>query len=151
MQNYILKCIPSQYTAKKVHLALCSLINCRTGLTDRDYILVLISTMLRPPSANVFNSDSLFKATGLLFQRNGYAIVFNFSTFFKLFGSEVRVPVYQMEPHSTDCRAILYKWTHLFEELIQRYIRSYLYLLLTPTPTSKPQPKGFPFLRLANC
>ena len=66
-------------------------------------MLVLISTMLRPPSANVFNSDSLFKVWGLLFQRN--AIVFNFSN---LFGIEVRLPMYRMEPHSTDCRVILY-------------------------------------------
>jgi hypothetical protein len=44
--------------------------------------------MLRPSSANVFNSDSLFKALGLLCQINGYAIVFNVST---LFGSEVRL------------------------------------------------------------
>ena len=42
--------------------------------------------MLRPSSANVFNSDYLFKALGLLCQINGYAIVFNVST---LFGSEV--------------------------------------------------------------
>ena len=48
--------------------------------------------MLRPPSADVFNSDSLFKASGLLFQRNGYAIVFNVST---LFCSEVRLPMYE--------------------------------------------------------
>ena len=40
--------------------------------------------MLRPPSANVFNSDSIFKAFGLMCQINGYAIVFNVST---LFGS----------------------------------------------------------------
>ena len=43
--------------------------------------------MLRPSSANVFNSDSLFKALGLLCQISGYAIVFNV---FTLFGSEVR-------------------------------------------------------------
>ena len=79
--------------------------------------------MLRPPSANEFNSDSLFKALGLLCQRNGYAIVFNVST---LFGSEVRLLMYQMEPHSTDCRVILYKLTHFYEEWILRYIRSYL-------------------------
>ena len=47
------------------------LINCRTCLTNRDSILVLISKILKPPSANVFNSDFLFKASGLLFQRNG--------------------------------------------------------------------------------
>ena len=99
--------------------------NYRTCLTNRDYILVLISTMLRPPSTNVFNNDSLFKTSGLLFQRNAYAIVFNFST---LFGSDVRLPVYQVEPHSTDCRVILYKVTHFSEEWILRYIRSYLYL-----------------------
>ena len=90
--------------------------------------------MLRPPSANVFNSDSLFKASGLLFQRNGYAIVFNFST---LFGSEVRLPMYQVEPHSIDCRLILYKLTHLSEELILRYIRSYRHLLLTEHPRQR--------------
>ena len=136
--------MPSQYTAKKVYLALCSLINCRTCSTNRDYILVLISTMLRPPSANVFNSDSLFKALGLLCQRNGYAIVFNVST---LFGSEVRLPVYQMEPHSTDCRVILYKLTHFSEEWILRYTRSYLYLFLTEHPHQRPShtPKVFPF------
>ena len=61
----------SQYTAKKVHLALCSFINCRTCLTNIDCILVLRSTILRPPSAYVFISDFLFKASGLLFQRNG--------------------------------------------------------------------------------
>ena len=109
----------------KDYLALCSLINCRTCFINRDYILVLISTMLRPPSANVFNSDSLFKALVLLFQRNGYAIVFNVST---LCGSEVRLPMYHMEPHSTDCRVILYKLTHFSEEWILRYIRSYLNL-----------------------
>ena len=54
--TYSVMCIPNQYTAKKVHLALCSLINCRTCLTNRDSILVLISIILRPPSANVFNS-----------------------------------------------------------------------------------------------
>ena len=81
--------------------------------------------MLRPPSANVFNSDSLFKALVLLFQRNGYAIVFNVST---LCGSEVRLPMYHMEPHSTDCRVILSKLTHFSEEWILRYIRSYLNL-----------------------
>ena len=69
--------------------------------------------MLRPPSANVFNSDSIFKAFGLMCQINGYAIVFNVSA---LFGSEVRLPVYQMESHSTDCRVILYKLTHFSEE-----------------------------------
>ena len=37
--------------AKKVHLALCSLINCRTCLTNRHSILVLRSTIVRPPSA----------------------------------------------------------------------------------------------------
>ena len=77
--------------------------------------------MLRPTSANVFNSDSPFKALGLLCQINGYAIVFNVST---LFGSEVRLPMYQMEPHSTDCRVILYKLTHFSEEGILLYIRS---------------------------
>ena len=45
--------------------------------------------MLRPSSANVFNSDSLFKALGLLCQINGHAIVFNVST---LFGSEGKTP-----------------------------------------------------------
>ena len=100
--------------------------------------------MLRPPSANVFNSDSLFKALGLLCQRNGYAIVFNVST---LFGSEVRLPMYQMEPHSTDCRVILYKLTHFSEEWILRYTRSYLYLFLTEHPHQRPShtPKVFPF------
>ena len=49
---------------------LCSLINCRIFWTHRDSILVLISTILRPPSANVFNSDFVLKASGLLFQRN---------------------------------------------------------------------------------
>ena len=81
--------------------------------------------MLRLTAANVFNSDSIFKAFGLMCQINGYAIVFNVST---LFGSEVRLPVYQMEPHRTDCRVILYKLTHFSEEWILRYIRSYLYL-----------------------
>ena len=42
------------------------LINCGTFLTNRDSILVLISTILRPSSANVFNSDFIFKASGLL-------------------------------------------------------------------------------------
>ena len=74
--------------------------------------------MLRPSSANVFNCDSLFKALGLLCQISGYAIVFN------LFGSEVRLPMYQMKPHSTDCRVILYKLTHFSEEGILLYIRS---------------------------
>ena len=100
--------------------------------------------MLRPTLANVFNSDSLFKALGLLCQRNGYAIVFNVST---LFGSEVRLPVYQMEPHSTDCRVILYKLTHFSEEWILRYTRSYLYPFLTEHPHQRPShtPKVFPF------
>ena len=40
-------------------------------------MLVLIYTMLTLPSANVFNSDSLFKASGLLFQRNGCANFLN--------------------------------------------------------------------------
>ncbi len=57
-----LRCIPSQY------IGVMLLINCR----NKDSILVLISTILRPPSANVFNSDFLFKASGLLF-RNGKA------------------------------------------------------------------------------
>ena len=39
---YFLRCIPNQYTTKKVYLALCSLISCRTCLTNRDSILVLI-------------------------------------------------------------------------------------------------------------
>ena len=77
--------------------------------------------MLRHSSANVFNSDSLFKAVGLLCQINGYAISFNVST---LFGSEVRLPMYQMELHSTNWRVILYKLTHLSEEEILLYIRS---------------------------
>ena len=76
--TYSLRCLPSQYTAKKVHLALCSLINCRTCLTNRDAILVLISTILSPPSAYVFTIDSLFKASGLLFQRKVNANLFNF-------------------------------------------------------------------------
>ena len=76
--------------------------------------------MLRPSSADVFNSDSLFKALGLLCQISGYAIVFNVCT---LFGSEVRLPMYQMEPHSTDCRVILYKLTNFSEEGILLYIR----------------------------
>ena len=41
--------------------------------------------------------------------------------------------MYQMEPHSTDCRVILYKLTHFSEEWILRYIRSYLYLFLMNT------------------
>ena len=55
--------------------------------------------MLTLPSANVFNSDSLFKASGLLFQRNGYANLFICST---LFGTEVRLPTYQPDlPYGT--------------------------------------------------
>ena len=81
--------------------------------------------MLRPLSTNVYTSDSIFKVSGLLFQRNGYDIVLNFPT---LFGSEVRLPMYQMEPHSPDCRVVLYKVTHFSEEWILRYIRSYLHI-----------------------
>ena len=51
------------------------LINCRTFLTNRDSILVLRSAILRPPSANVFNSDFLFKASGLLFKEMEMPIV----------------------------------------------------------------------------
>ena len=118
--TYSLRCIPNQYTAKKVHLALCFLINCRTCLTNRDSILVLISTILSPPSAYVFNSDSLFKASGLLFQRKVNANLFNyFPTFF---GIDVRLPIYQIELHNTVCSItlfpindnclLLYRFTH---------------------------------------
>ena len=66
---------------------------------------------------------------------------------FQVRGSEVRLPVYQMEPHSTDCRVILYKLTYLSEEWILRYTRSYLYLFLTEHPHQRPShtPKVFPF------
>ena len=50
-----------------------------------------MSILLRPPSAIVFSSNSFFKTSGLLFQRNGNANFLNFST---LLGTEVRIPMY---------------------------------------------------------
>ena len=57
-----------------------------------DSILVLISTIVRPPSANVLKCDSLFKASGKVFQRNGNANLFKLST---MFGNDGRLPMHK--------------------------------------------------------
>ena len=95
----------------------------------------------------MFNSDSLLKASGILFQRNGNA---NFFTIFStLLGTEVSIHMYQMELHSTDCRVILFplndnsllllKFTHFYKlEIVFPEVFLSVFLSASVVPTYTP-------------
>ena len=92
----------------------------------------------------MFNSDSLFNASGLLFQRKVNANLFISPPNF--FGIDVRLPIYQIELHNTVCSItlsplndnslLLYRFTH-FSNLEMTFPQVLLSAPVVPVHTVK--------------